>query len=628
MTLNVPSQQAPRENSLKPPDSQEPEHRVSFFLPEGGSSRGSADSESSPSSKRKLESSRGSIFDSTSELKRRASHFIIEVPAAQLRRINETEGVGSVKRESKHFSEVNQTGDFTDDLLNYLMEYLTDANQLYGAADRETLHVGQKALDAYVAAHPNFTAYNFFMDAGFECEDMMMLCSFAGRQFNCCQYMTPILTQLGKCYTMDLQSSGKDWMKKQVSSGVDAGLQLFLDAHLEQQFDGTPGDPDPLFTEMYENGFRYYVHPPKAVPYLTSEGISVSPPSRVYSALSTSSYVLLPSERWGNCTARWPTGFHSSLPYSAVNCDSICKADYFNSVCGCSPFSYDIEDVYQMCSPFETVRCIDDNIRKKVNGVDSYNIPKCSLCRMECESVVYHAYNSYGDGFNNGALTWLHKKNPNWSKAHIKSNFVAVNVFFRDMSFTEYEQIQGTTITETLSDIGGNMGMFLGMSLITVAEVLMYFSKVGWLTISKKRRDYMYQKKKHEMEHAKQLEETVTGFKMFRSRKMGSDDPTPAARIRALTRGDIVAPYDDLPKSPSESETDRENEATERRSRFFSTNNGSYYDEDPQQQRGSVVELKVNLRDLEHHDDRICRVKANYCSRPRSSTAPPSRNNF
>ncbi|VDL75570.1 unnamed protein product [Nippostrongylus brasiliensis] len=444
MTLNVPSQQAPRENSLKPPDSQEPEHRV---------------------------------------------------PAAQLRRINETEGVGSVKRESKHFSDntslhgpkriyygkrcsfafwiamvtasftllvlqtvsfvikdegmdfplvtlcnfnpvrktyvqqVNQTGDFTDDLLNYLMEYLTDANQLYGAADRETLHVGQKALDAYVAAHPNFTAYNFFMDAG-------------------------------------------------------------------KNRNSNQSDPDPLFTEMYENGFRYYVHPPKAVPYLTSEGIS---------------YVLLPSERWGNCTARWPTGFHSSLPYSAVNCDSICKADYFNSVCGCSPFSYDIEDVYQMCSPFETVRCIDDNIRKKVNGVDSYNIPKCSLCRMECESVVYHAYNSYGDGFNNG-------------------------------------------------DIGGNMGMFLGMSLITVAEVLMYFSKVGWLTISKKRRDYMSRK-------------------LIEKTRQQSGGP-------------------------------------------------SYYDEDPQQQRGSVVELKVNLRDLEHHDDRICRVKANYCSRPRSSTAPPSRNNF
>ncbi|KJH50006.1 hypothetical protein DICVIV_03879 [Dictyocaulus viviparus] len=66
------------------------------------------------------------------------------------------------------------------------------------------------------------------------------------------------------------------------------------------------------------------------------------------------------------------------------------------------------------------------------------------------------------------------------------------------MSYTEYVQLQGTTITETLSDIGGNMGMFLGMSVITLVEVIMFFTKIVWITISKKRRDYMYKKKMFE----------------------------------------------------------------------------------------------------------------------------------
>ncbi|KAK6018331.1 hypothetical protein OSTOST_16089, partial [Ostertagia ostertagi] len=113
-------------------------------------------------------------------------------------------------------------------------------------------------------------------------------------------------------------------------------------------------------------------------------------------------------------------------------------------------------------------------------------------------SIVYHAYNSYGQGFSNGALSWLQKKNKSWTKAHMKSNFLAINVFFRDMSYTEYVQLQGTSLTETLSDIGGNMGMFLGMSLLTLIEVLLYCSKVGWITFSKKRRDYMYRKRAQE----------------------------------------------------------------------------------------------------------------------------------
>ncbi|KAK6050237.1 hypothetical protein COOONC_12258 [Cooperia oncophora] len=122
-----------------------------------------------------------------------------------------------------------------------------------------------------------------------------------------------------------------------------------------------------------------------------------------------------------------------------------------------------------------------------------------------------------------------------------RTNFLAINVFFRDMSYTEYVQKQGTSLTETLSDIGGNMGMFLGMSLITMIEVIMYFSKVGWIAFSKKRRDYMYRKKKQEKEHEKQLEETVSSFKMFRNRKIGtSDDNAVNTGIRSLGLGMVT----------------------------------------------------------------------------------------
>lgn len=49
-----------------------------------------------------------------------------------------------------------------------------------------------------------------------------------------------------------------------------------------------------------------------------------------------------------------------------------------------------------------------------------------------------------------------------------------------------------------LGDIGGNMGMFLGMSVITITEICLFFSKMFWLGFSKKRRDYMYSKRVNE----------------------------------------------------------------------------------------------------------------------------------
>ncbi|CAK5087772.1 unnamed protein product [Meloidogyne enterolobii] len=46
-------------------------------------------------------------------------------------------------------------------------------------------------------------------------------------------------------------------------------------------------------------------------------------------------------------------------------------------------------------------------------------------------------------------------------------------------------------MTEILSDIGGNMGLFLGMSLVSVIELATFLWKITWIFISKKRREHM-----------------------------------------------------------------------------------------------------------------------------------------
>ncbi|KIH51472.1 hypothetical protein ANCDUO_18442, partial [Ancylostoma duodenale] len=106
------------------------------------------------------------------------------------------------------------------------MEFLIDASSLYWTADRENLH---KCWE--------YERYD--VSCRFNCDESMMICSFGGRQFNCCQYMSVIITNLGKCFKLDMRNSGRDWMQKQMEAGVTAGLQIILDAHLEEQFDGT-----------------------------------------------------------------------------------------------------------------------------------------------------------------------------------------------------------------------------------------------------------------------------------------------------------------------------------------------------------------------------------------------------
>ncbi|RCN32189.1 hypothetical protein ANCCAN_22016 [Ancylostoma caninum] len=139
-----------------------------------------------------------------------------------------------------YIRQLNASGDFSDQLLDYLMESLMDTRALNGNADRAKLHVGDRALQVYQESHPNFTIIGFFNEAGFNCTETMKLCSFEGRRFDCCKFMQPRMTNMGNCHTLDMRGS-RAWMHKQEVAGVNAGLQIILDAHMEEQFDGTGG---------------------------------------------------------------------------------------------------------------------------------------------------------------------------------------------------------------------------------------------------------------------------------------------------------------------------------------------------------------------------------------------------
>ena len=56
----------------------------------------------------------------------------------------------------------------------------------------------------------------------------------------------------------------------------------------------------------------------------------------------------------------------------------------------------------------------------------------------------------------------------------IDKNLVYLDVFYDELSVTKFEQVPAMTWSALLADLGGQMGLFLGMSAITAAEVVEY----------------------------------------------------------------------------------------------------------------------------------------------------------
>uniref|UniRef100_A0AC35F2U8 Uncharacterized protein n=1 Tax=Panagrolaimus sp. PS1159 TaxID=55785 RepID=A0AC35F2U8_9BILA len=211
-------------------------------------------------------------------------------------------------------AELNRTtnGSFSYDLLKYLALSYLEVQLVVTASEEFPLQKGEELLQNFTQIVPNFTINGFFSNAGPLCEDTLLLCSFGGREFNCCKYAQPILTDMGLCFRLELAKADEIFLQSQIHSGVANGLQIIADCHkedevemqsnsdsdeetvdsflrlLDQLISGIKSKSDitGLFAQVFDVGFRYYVHSDSELPALSSEGITVSPGTRVYSAVS------------------------------------------------------------------------------------------------------------------------------------------------------------------------------------------------------------------------------------------------------------------------------------------------------------------------------------------------------
>uniref|UniRef100_A0AC35FMY2 Uncharacterized protein n=1 Tax=Panagrolaimus sp. PS1159 TaxID=55785 RepID=A0AC35FMY2_9BILA len=497
--------------------------------------------------------------------KRRVSQYIVRVPIDHFNRIKATDEVNSLSKETQLFvvlirqyqqkptasqvsfilpengmtfpavtickynsirqsyvKELNETtnGSFSYELLQYLALSYLEIQLILTASNEFPLQDGEQLFQNFIKRYPNFSINHFFKKAGSLCNETLRYCSFVGREFDCCKYAKPILTDMGLCHRFEFSSADVIYLRSQTNSGVTNGLQIIADSDKNDQakllFDSDSDnenvtsflnlvdhlrvnskmDVTGLFSQIFDSGFRYFVHSDTEYPSLSTEGIT---------------YLLLPEAQWGNCTKDWPTTLQNvNITYSSAKCKSLCRAKHYYDLCGCSPFIFNVKEEFPVCSAYKMFQCIEKSSNFPENSAD-LKMPNinCLNCKLECDRWVYHTYNSYGEGFSEGALDWLRKKLPNASRAHIKNNFVAINIFYRDMAYTQYEQMQSITFTEVISNIGGSMGISLGMSFFSIIEIIVYFWKASWILLSKKRRKYLIKKKFLEEQREKTLEQTL-----------------------------------------------------------------------------------------------------------------------
>ncbi|XP_078660716.1 acid-sensing ion channel 2-like isoform X6 [Branchiostoma floridae x Branchiostoma belcheri] len=297
---------------------------------------------------------------------------------------------------------------------------------------------------------------------GHQLTDIVKKCKFRGRP--CCVDMfTTVFTRYGKCYTFNSGSPNQPVLKT-LKGGIGNGVEFFLDV---QQEDYMPawGESDEV---TFEVGFKIQLHTQEEPPFIHELGFGVGPGMQYYVSTQEQRITYLPAP-WGQCKAENDLTFDFAK-YTTSACRIDCETKFVVSQCGCKMVH--MPGNFPICTPDIYVECADQALDFLVKSDNK----KC-VCDTPCNTTRYNLFMSHVKFPSEQAVKYLARKYGK-PEDYFRKNTLVLNVFFEALNYETIEQQKAYEVASLLGDIGGQMGLFIGASILTILELFDYLYEV------------------------------------------------------------------------------------------------------------------------------------------------------
>jgi hypothetical protein len=124
----------------------------------------------------------------------------------------------------------------------------------------------------------------------------------------------------------------------------------------------------------------------------------------------------------------------------------------------------------------------NDCIRNQTKIFDGSSLsPECNeMCPFECKKMIFSTIHSQLNEFSNEKAQeyFEHKllkpkyEQLNSSLSDVKQSIINLNVFYDRLSFTEITEKPSFTFVDLVSNVGGTFGLFIGISLLSLLEIV------------------------------------------------------------------------------------------------------------------------------------------------------------
>ncbi|XP_032807396.2 acid-sensing ion channel 1-like isoform X1 [Petromyzon marinus] len=293
---------------------------------------------------------------------------------------------------------------------------------------------------------------------GHSLDEMVLSCRFCGQDCKPQDFIT-VYTRYGKCYTFNSGKGGRPLLTT-VKGGMGNGLEIMLDIQQEEYLP-VWGENDET---SFEAGIKVQIHSQDEPPLIDQLGFGVSPGFQTFVSCQEQRLIYLPPP-WGDCKST-PISSDFFETYSITACRIDCETRYLVENCNCRMVHMPGDAPY--CTPEQYTECARPVLDVLVKRDNDF-----CLCETPCNMTRYGKELSMVKIPSKASAKYLAKKY-NKTEAYIAENVLVLDIFFEALNYETIEQKKAYEVAGLLGDIGGQMGLFIGASILTILEIFDY----------------------------------------------------------------------------------------------------------------------------------------------------------
>ncbi|XP_070532973.1 amiloride-sensitive sodium channel subunit beta-2-like [Ptychodera flava] len=297
---------------------------------------------------------------------------------------------------------------------------------------------------------------------GHQAEDLVLQCTYDQKNCNYSEFYAFQHDKYGNCFTFN-HGMNNDTVRKASKAGADYGLKLTLFTE-QNEYIGLFGQ---------QSGVRVVIHHQMTKPFPEDDGVGVKPGAVTSIAIKMNKRMRIGYPH-GNCS----DGYQNEEPayqYSVLACQKLCLQSYLLKKCGCVD---SLTSDKPRCSVLNKTQ---DACKQIMNYFYQAGLLVCD-CQQSCSEVTFSKAISQAlwpsAPFLPHLLNSIHASNrKTWvihDKESAREDLVRLEVYFEDLSYNFISEEKAYSITQLLSDTGGSLGLYVGLSVITLIEFIEY----------------------------------------------------------------------------------------------------------------------------------------------------------